>query len=128
MDQHFISTAGTIKNGINQTSDHQSIILPLYKVQPLHFICSYSPCFILQSYWSIILVVLLYVNISNDSPYIRCPDEERFYLFEILAFGTLKLQIICAAVFAFNKFCLINPIWIGGGGGGCFPEGFAEYL
>ena len=34
---------------------------------------------------------LLYINISNDSPYFHCPDEERFYPFEILALRTLKL-------------------------------------
>ena len=34
---------------------------------------------------------LLYINISKDSPYFRCPDEERFYPFKILAFRTLKL-------------------------------------
>ena len=31
---------------------------PLYIAQPLHCICFYNPCFILQSYWSIIFVVL----------------------------------------------------------------------
>ena len=59
MKQHFISTAGTLKNGKNRTSDRSLIIiLPLYIAQPLHCICSYSPCFILQSYWPIIFVVL----------------------------------------------------------------------
>ena len=45
---------------------------------------------------------LLYINISNDSPYFHCPDEERFYPFEILAFRTLKLQLFRVVVFAFN--------------------------
>ena len=91
--EHFISTAGTLKNGINRTSDH--IILPLCIVQPLH--CVYVP--IACVYPSILLAnhirgtvfKLLYINISDDSPYLRCPDEERFYPFEILAFRTLKL-------------------------------------
>ena len=39
-----------------------------------------------------------------DSPYFRCPDEERFYPFEILALRTLKLQLFRVVVFAFNKF------------------------
>ena len=40
---------------------------------------------------------------SNDSPYFRCPDEERFYPFEILALRTLKHQLFRAVVFAFNE-------------------------
>ena len=35
--------------------------------------------------------ILLYINISKDSPYFRCQDEEHFYPFEILGFRTLKL-------------------------------------
>ena len=37
------------------------------------------------------LFKLLYIHNSNDSPYFRCPDEERFYPFEILALRTLEL-------------------------------------
>ena len=70
-------------------------ILPLCIVQFLH--CVYVP--IARVYPSILLVNhirgtvfnLLYINIFNDSPYFRGPDEERFYPFEILAFKTLKL-------------------------------------
>ena len=66
-------------------------------------ICSYSPCLsfnpIGQSYsWCCESLeifkyksYLLYINISSDSRYFRCPDEEQFYPFEILAFRTLKL-------------------------------------
>ena len=56
------------------------------------FTCVYVP--ISRVYPSIPLVnhirgtvfKLLYINISNDSPYFRCPDERRFYPIEILAF------------------------------------------
>ena len=44
------------------------IILPLYIVQPLLCICSYSPCFILQSYWSITFVVLFSNSCTNIFP------------------------------------------------------------
>ena len=50
------------------------------------------------------LLSVKYINISNDSPYFRCPDEERFYPFEILAFRTLKLYLFRVVVLAFNKF------------------------
>ena len=46
----------------------------------------------------------LYINISNDSPYFRCPDEELFYPFEILAFRTLKLLLFRVVAFPYNKF------------------------
>ena len=45
----------------------------------------------------------LHIYISNNSPYFRCPDEERFHPFEILAFRTLKRQLFRVVVFAFNK-------------------------
>ena len=64
------------------------MILPLCMVQSLH--CVYVP--LAHVYPSILLVnhirgtvfKLLYINISNDSPYFRCPDEGWFYPFEIL--------------------------------------------
>ena len=47
---------------------------------------------------------LLYIHNSNDSPYFRCSDEERFYPFEILALRTLLLLLFRVVVFAFDKF------------------------
>ena len=38
----------------------------------------------------------------NDSPYFRCPDEERFYPFEILALRTVKVQLFRVVVFTFK--------------------------
>ena len=70
------------------------IILPLCIVQPLDTMV-YVPT--ARVYLSILLVnhirgsvfKLLSIHNSNDSPYFRCPDEERFYPFEILALRTL---------------------------------------
>ena len=97
MEQHFkfISTAVRLKKWYKSDQWSLIIILPLCIVQPLH--CVYVP--IARVYPSDLLVnhirgtlfKLLYINISNDSPYFRCPDEQRFYPFEILTFRTLKL-------------------------------------
>ena len=40
---------------------------------------------------------------DNDSPYFRCPDEERFYPFDILAFRTLKILLLCVVVLALHE-------------------------
>ena len=49
MEQQYISTAGNVKKWYKSDQRSLIIILPLYIVQHLHCIYSYSPCFILQS-------------------------------------------------------------------------------
>ena len=75
-------------------------------VQQLHIvyvpIARVYPLILLVNHIRGTVFKLLYINISNDSPYFHCPDEERFYPFEILAFRTLKLYLFRVVVFAFN--------------------------
>ena len=55
------------------------------------YVCRVYPSVLLVNHIRGTVFKLLYINVSNDSPYFHCPDEERFYPFEILAFRTLKL-------------------------------------
>ena len=66
-------------------------------------ICFYSLCIsfiLLLNHIRDTVFKLLYINVSSGSAYFRCPDEERFYLFEILAFrtNTKSLVISCCSL------------------------------
>ena len=96
MEQHFISTAGTLKMvSIRTLITEHNLYSPMARV-----LC-FNPIGIVFK--------LLYINIFNDSPYFRCPDGERFYPFEIFGFRKLKLYLFRVAVFAFNTIWAVVP-------------------
>ena len=93
-----------INYNYNPTSVHSCVYVPI----PLVY-----PSILLVNHIRGTVFKLLYINISNDSGYSCCPDEERFYTFKILAFRTLKLQLFPVVVFAFNQCYFSFPMVVG---------------